>query len=428
MAAPAAAKRPYCQAPAAAAAEPNKRHRTAAAPALMDAKPEPEQHEQEEQPLLPGLPDHLAQLCLAPLPPRLLHAVCHPWRRLLYSPSFPPFLSLYAVLDDASASTGGVSFAAYDAVAGRWDDLPAPPMPSSPPRLWHPSFLSRRLPLQSVAAGGRLVVVAGSTRSLAPALPRPVVFDPAARAWRLGPRFPFAPRRWCSAGAARGRVFVAGGVGAGYDASDARSGATWDPASAPASASGWEPIPPMRDARFSRDAAEAVCAAGKVCMVSLRGRGAKEGAVFDLRAARWEDMPPGMLAGWKGPAAAVSFGGDEETTIFVVDEERGTLSAYDWARDRWRTVVESERLKGAAEMAAGGARVCVAAQGGEKVVVIDEAPCRPSPPPPSRRWCAPAPAAAAPRPRPRPRVWEVAAPPGKRVVSLHVLPRMSRAE
>ncbi|XP_066377969.1 F-box/kelch-repeat protein SKIP25-like [Miscanthus floridulus] len=421
MAAPAAAKRPYSQVPAAAAAEPNKWHRTAAAaaaPALMDAKPEPEP-EQQDQPLLPGLPDHLAHLCLAPLPPRLMHAVCRPWRRLLYSPSFPPFLSLYAVLDDAStgpaSGTGGLSFAAYDAVAGRWDDLPAPPMPSSPPRLWHPSFLSRRLPLQSVAAGGRLVLVAGSTQSLAPALPRPVVFDPGARAWRLGPRFPFAPRRWCAAGAARGRVFLAGGVGAGYDASDARSGATWDPASATAAA-GWEPIRPMRDARFSRDAAEAVCAAGKVCMVSLRGRGAKEGAVFDLRAATWEDMPPGMLAGWKGPAAAV-----DETTIFVVDEERGALSEYDWAGDRWRTVVESERFKGAAEMAAGGGRVCVAAQGGEKVVVVDVAPCRPSPQPPSRRWGAPAAA-------PRPRVWEVAAPPGKRVVSLHVLPRMARAE
>lgn len=75
------------------------------------------------QPLLPGLPDHLAQLCLSPLPPRLLHAVCRPWRRLMYTPSFPPFLSLYALLDDADADAG-VSFAAYDPLAGRWDVLP----------------------------------------------------------------------------------------------------------------------------------------------------------------------------------------------------------------------------------------------------------------------------------------------------------------
>jgi hypothetical protein len=186
MAAPAAAKRPCWPPAAAAAAEPNKRHRTAAAAPMDDAAAEaersrahaqrrqqPERHQrpQQQQPLLPGLPDHLAQLCLAPLPPRLLRAVCRPWRRLLYSPSFPPFLSLYAVLDDGA--DGGVSFAAYDAVAGRWDELPAPPMPSPPPGLWHPSFLSRRLPLQSVAAAGRLVLVAGSTQSLSPALPPP---------------------------------------------------------------------------------------------------------------------------------------------------------------------------------------------------------------------------------------------------------------
>ncbi|KAL6603292.1 hypothetical protein ACP70R_043653 [Stipagrostis hirtigluma subsp. patula] len=421
MAAPAVAKR-LCRPPAAAAgaADPGstKRHRTAAAAPHMadnaaaarsrsvpESELESESQRQQQQPLLPGLPDHLAQLCLAPLPPRLVHAVCRPWRRLLYSPSFPAFLSLYAVLDDADG--GGVSFSAYDAVAGRWDELPPPPLPSPPPRLWHPSFLARRLPLQSVAAAGRLVLVAGSTQSLHPALSRPVVFDPAAPAprWRLGPRFPSAPRRWCAAGAARGRVFIAGGVGAGYDAAVARSGAVWDPA-APAAA--WEPLPPLRDGRFSRDAAEAVCSGGKVCMVSLRSRGAKEGAVFDLRAGRWEDMPPGMLAGWKGPAAASPDGGE---TIYVVDEERGALLAYDWAGDRWATVAESERLRGAAEMAAGGGRVCVVAEGGEKVIVVDVMP-----------KATKEPAAAAPR------MWEVAAPAGKRVVALHVLPRMTRAE
>ncbi|TVU02992.1 hypothetical protein EJB05_51485, partial [Eragrostis curvula] len=424
MAAPAAAKRLYR--PPSAAAEPNKRHRTAAAPvmngdvvvfAAPSAAPAPqletESQQQPEQPLLPGLPDHLAQLCLAPLPPRLMHAVCRPWRRLLYSPSFPPFLSLYAVLDDADG--GGVSFAAYDTFSGRWDALPPPPMPSPPPKLWHPSFLSRRLPLQTVSAAGRLVLVAASTQALSPALSRPVVFDPAARPgsprWRLGPRFPFAPRRWCAAGAARGRVFVAGGVGAGYDATDARSGAVWDPAASPSAA--WEPLPPLRDGRFSRDAAEAVCSRGKVCMVSLRSRGAKEGAVFDLAAGRWEDMPPGMVAGWTGPSAASPDCGD---TIFVVDEERGALTAYDWAGDRWRTVVESERLKGASEVTAGGGRVCVAVDGGQKVVVVDVTSANSKP-----RYGNSSSSAT-------PRLWEMAAPAGKRVVALHVLPRMTRAE
>ncbi|KAL5199916.1 hypothetical protein ABZP36_021119 [Zizania latifolia] len=388
----------------------NKRLRPALLPAEVDAAAAPPT--QQQQPLLPGLPDHLAQLCLSPLPPCLLHAVCRPWRRLMYSPSFPPFLSLYALLDDADA-TAGVSFAAYDPVAGRWDALPPPPMPSPPPMLWHPSFLARRLPLQSVAAAGRLVLVSGSTQSLHPALSRPLVFNPAAPTprWVLGPQIPLAPRRWCAAGAAHGRVFVAGGVGAVYDPAVARSGAAWDPV-APSAA--WEPIPPLRDGRFSRDAAEAVCSGGKVCMVNLRSRGAKEGAVFDLLAGRWEDMPPGMLAGWKGPAAASP--PDNGETIYVVDEERGALTAYDWGPDRWRTVAESERLKGAAGMAVGGGKACVVAGGGANVVIVDVTPPKAA----ARRESSPAP--------PPPRMWEVAAPAGKRVVALHVLPRMTRPE
>ncbi|KAM0824540.1 hypothetical protein ACQ4PT_070135 [Festuca glaucescens] len=308
MAAPVLAKRkrpcnPSSSSSSSSCRDPKRHRPITPAPCMLEkhddaaeAAPSPSQ----SQPLLPGLPDHLAQLCLAPLPPRLLHAVCRPWRRLLYAPSFPPFLSLYALLEDAGDGHAA-SFAAYDPIAARWDALPAPPMPSPPPTLWHPSFLSRRLPLQCVAAAGRLVLVAGSTQSLRPALPRPLVFDPAAPRWLVGPRIPLAPRRWCAAGAARGRVFVAGGVGAGYDLAVARSGASWDPA-APSAA--WEAAPPLRDGRFSRDAADAVCSGGKVCMVSLRGRGAKEGAVLDLDEGRWEDMPPGMLAGWKGPAAA----------------------------------------------------------------------------------------------------------------------------
>lgn len=202
-------------------------------------------------------------------------------------------------------------------------------------------------------------------------------------------------------------MFVAGGVGAGYDASDARAGAVWDPTAAAAEGD-WEPLPPMRHSAFSRDAAEAVCSGGKVCMVSLRSAGAKEGAVFDLGAGRWEDMPLGMLACWKGPAAAAAIAGGGAETIFVVDEERGALIAYDWGGDRWRTVVESEKLKGAAEMAAGGGRVCVAAEGGEKVIVVDVTGKT------RRRGAAPT-------------MWEVAAPAGKRVVALHVLPRMTRS-
>jgi hypothetical protein len=135
--------------------------------------------------------------------------------------------------------------------------------------------------------------------------------------------------------------------------------------------------------------------------------------VLDVAAGRWEDMPPGMLAGWKGPAAASP---DTSDTIFLVDEEHGALNAYDWETDRWRTVAVAERLKGASEMAAGGGRVCVVADGGKKVIVVDV-----TTPKATTRLRKSTSAAA-------PRMWEVEAPEGRRVVSLHVLPRMTRPE
>lgn len=66
----------------------------------------------------------------------------------------------------------------------------------------------------------------------------------------------------------------------------------------------WEPLLLMRDGRFSQDTAGVVCSGWKIYMVNLCDGDAKEGAMFELVVGRWEGMAPGMLAGWKGPAAA----------------------------------------------------------------------------------------------------------------------------
>uniref|UniRef100_A0A7N0V8G7 F-box domain-containing protein n=1 Tax=Kalanchoe fedtschenkoi TaxID=63787 RepID=A0A7N0V8G7_KALFE len=55
----------------------------------------------QEQGLIPGLPDHVAQLCLSSIHPTILYSVSHSWRRLLTSSSFPPYLTLYALLSPA---------------------------------------------------------------------------------------------------------------------------------------------------------------------------------------------------------------------------------------------------------------------------------------------------------------------------------------
>lgn len=122
----------------------------------------------DSEQLLPGLPDHIAQLCLSKVHPSFLHSVCRSWRRLIYSPSFPPFLSLYAVLTPSPASGNSgcpsrIEFSAFDPVASKWRPLP-PPLSDEPLTILrqHPSFLSRDFPIQSVSVSGNLVLLAGT--------------------------------------------------------------------------------------------------------------------------------------------------------------------------------------------------------------------------------------------------------------------------
>ncbi|XP_077234806.1 KAR-UP F-box 1 [Tasmannia lanceolata] len=349
-----------------------------------------EEEEEEEAPLIPGLHDHLSHICLSLLPPRLLSSVCRSWRLLLYSPYFPPFLSLYALLS-SSSHTQTITFSSFDPISATWLSLP-PPNPPPSFLLSHPSFIARHLSVQSVSLSGQLILLAATDHDFLPALSRPLIFNPLSNRWRLGPTIP-TPRRWCASGSASGSVYVASGVGSDYSSAVARSAERWD-LKKPA----WEKVAQLKDGKFSREAVEAVGVKGKLCMVNVKGNAAKEGAVYDIETDLWEDMPAGMLAGWKGPAAAM-----EEKVIYVVEEGEGVLREYNWEMDCWKDVLESEYLKGAVQIAAGGGRVCVVRAGGGGIVVVDVV-VRPA------------------------RVWAVEPPPTTKVLAVHVLPRMGRAE
>lgn len=127
-------------------------------------------------------------------------------------------------------------------------------------------------------------------------------------------------------------------------------------------------------------------------MVNVKGDAAKEGVVYDVEDDTWKDMPEGMLSGWRGPVAAM-----EEEVMYVVDEVKGTLRKYIAEEDDWEKVMESERLKGAEQIAAEGGRICVVSSGGISVVDVMASP---------------------------PRLWVVDLPAGFEAVAVHILPRM----
>ncbi|XP_031390666.1 F-box/kelch-repeat protein SKIP25-like [Punica granatum] len=349
--------------------------------------------------LLPGLPNHLAHRCLSSVHPTLLYRVCRSWRRLIYSPSFPPFFTLYALVSQPQPHMNQESnnnyFFCLDPLSSTWQHLPSPPM-ESPVRLLHrhPSFLSRKLSIQSVTVSDHLVLVAASNDQFQPALACPLVFRPLTKQWFFGPQIS-VPRRWCATGSVGSRVFVASGVGIHYRGDVARSMEEWD-LRKDSKEWKWESKAGFKDGRFSREAIEAVGYGGKLCMVNVKGNAIKEGALYDVETDQWEEMPQGMVAGWNGPVAAM-----DESTMYVIDEADGALSQYDGEKDRWDVLLVSDLLKGAEQIAAARGRACVVCANGGRIAVVDVV-TRPV------------------------KVWVVQPPPLLQVVALHILPRMTR--
>lgn len=192
---------------------------------------------------------------------------------------------------------------------------------------------------------------------------------------------------------------MASGVGSHYNGEVARSMEQWD-LNKKVENWGWENRAQLKDGRFSREAVEAVGYRGKLCMVNVKGNAVKEGAVYDVGLDKWEEMPPGMVAGWNGPAAMTM----EEDVIYVIDEAKGSLSRYDGKKDCWVKVIELEQLKRAEQIAAGKGKICAVSENGDRIIVVDVdvAGGRSA------------------------RFWEVAPPRGLEVVAVHILPRMSR--
>lgn len=361
----------------------------------------------QNETLLPGLPDHLAQMCVTSLHPSILFSVCHAWRRLLYSSSGPPFFSLYAILSPSlqnhntstpkdkqvSETINSIEFFSFDPISSTWKSLP-PPLKDPPLKLLHrhPSFLSRKFSIQSLTVSNHLVLIAGTTHQFVPGLSKPLLFHPESNQWFFGP--PFSnPRRWCATGSVHGMVYMASGIGSRYSGDVARTTEKWDMRKNIEDWR-WENMAPLKDGRLSREPTEAIGYKEKLYMVNVKGNAVKEGWVYDVEENQWNDMPRGMLAGWNGPAATMN-----EDVMYVVDEVSGVLREYDCENDCWKKVIELSELKLAEQITAGRGRVCVVCANGERIVVVDVV-ARPA------------------------EFWVVEPPDGHEVVALHILPGM----
>ncbi|RZC49841.1 hypothetical protein C5167_018269 [Papaver somniferum] len=361
-------------------------------------------HQEEQEELIPGLPDHLSLLCLYRVnKPNLLYSVCHSWRKIIYSPNFPPFLSLYAILsppinNKSHLVSNSIHISSFDPISSKWNSIaPSIPLLNSPPfLLHHPSFLSRQLPIQSVTLSNTLVFVSGTTNNLIPALSNPLIFNPLSNKWSLGPQINH-PRRWCATGVVHGSLYIASGIGSRYNRDVAQSAERWCCSEDSSSRNYWEKISSLKDGRFSREAIEAVGWRGKLMMVNVKGNAVKEGVLYNVETDTWEDMPQGILIGWNGPTTTM-----DEEEIYTVDERKGVLKRYNVNLDVWESIIESRDLIGAVQITARGGKICVVCGGGNGILVVDLLV------EPVKMW-----------------VLEPPPPPDLQVVGIHILPRMS---
>ncbi|PQM36946.1 F-box/kelch-repeat protein SKIP25 [Prunus yedoensis var. nudiflora] len=208
---------------------------------------------------LPGLPNHLAQLCLAKINPSILFSVCHSWRRLIYSPSFPPFFSLYALLSPPPDHNPNspIQFSSLDPISNTWTSLPSPPsdLLSTSSTATRPSSLenspSRRCP--SPAA------LSSSPPPTTNSNPRCLVLLCSNHCPTSGPSAPRCPSRAVGVlpELCGGKVYVASGMGTTYRGDVARSMEEWDMRRKEVSVS-WVKKAGLKDGRFSREAVEAI--------------------------------------------------------------------------------------------------------------------------------------------------------------------------
>ncbi|XP_078442483.1 galactose oxidase/kelch repeat superfamily protein isoform X2 [Wolffia australiana] len=149
-------------------------------------------------PLLPGLPDDLAVVCMARVPRadhRNLRLVCRRWYRLLAGNFFFSLRKrlgfaeewLYVIKRDKD---GKISWTAFDPTYQLW--LPLPPLPAEysdavgfGTNRWHraPDMLRRRHCFGACSVGDRLFVAGGHCEGLQRSLRSAEVFDPVKNRW-----------------------------------------------------------------------------------------------------------------------------------------------------------------------------------------------------------------------------------------------------
>ncbi len=367
--------------------------------------------QQEQQPLLPGLPDFLALECLARVSLATISSVSHAWRKLLSDLYFQRLRAQHGTVDldwvytlVKSPVDGCFRWYAFDPVAGRWHDLPQPPH-AMDFQLTAPGCIGVSYSVQCTSTRTKLVMVAAlkwrkpppqpplprvdhrpaaaaakpgqvhdssdeqdmdysrsatttarARRSrmrpiLEPALENPLVFDPITSKWTIGSPFRVA-RKWCACGVGaedENLVYVVSGCGRDWDVHVAKSAEVYDVAR-----NTWRRIAGPTSSKCSSEATAAVALGGNIHIVSGKGVFAKVGLVYTPATGKWTEMARHLREGITGECVSV------DGKLFVLDEVNGRLRVYDPEEyePEWRVFMEDARLQNLEQLVGRGGKLC----------------------------------------------------------------------
>ncbi|KAM7263154.1 hypothetical protein ACFE04_000837 [Oxalis oulophora] len=270
------------------------------------------------QPLIPGLPDEIAEHCLLFLPypyPALLRAVSSSWNRVLKNSEFllrkklqPHFFVFASKITKKQVQT---QWQALDPRSGRWFVLPTMPCPQ---RMIPWSF-----GCTSLQHPGKLFVLGG----LAPdgyAMDSTVVYRTSTNQWYTAAPMS-SPRFFMAAGNVDGKILAAGGNTFEVECYDPEKD-TWTAVS----------FSPSNLFRYT-----AVTTGSKMYIIEshlMNFRGYLNGNVFDAGKGTWHRMSDGMKKGWTGICVTV------RERLFMISKKDNelTVKVYDPFEDAWHFV------------------------------------------------------------------------------------------
>ncbi|CAB4266579.1 unnamed protein product [Prunus armeniaca] len=281
----------------------------------------------KSEPLIPGLPDEIAELCLLYLPypyQALVRSVSASWNRAITDSSFVrckkslslplPYLFVFAF----NKLTSRIQWQALDPRSGRWFVLPPMPCPRA---ACPPGFACTSLPRQ-----GKLVVLGGVRSDSECSTRTTIVYRTSTNQWSTAAPMR-TPRSFFDAGNINGKILAVGG-GEARNGDLTRAVDCYDPENDMWVASA---ALPTSLAKYDSNVVgnKMYVTEGWMWPFMLSPRG----VVYDPDEDTWQEMRRGMRDGWTGVSVVVG-----ERLLVISEYGDCPMKVYDPDEDTWRYV------------------------------------------------------------------------------------------